>query len=401
MPRTPLRPLVRPKRARPQMSQSPPSNPATRDQTHERPVEDNNDPFGICRSLDDQAQATPSLPPDRNASSGGGTRSHDRPPVRTKGQGASIPPGRLGLEVLAWLFAVTFMHRMLQDLHGSVLGAVILLLLRLQVNGLLPIPAFLQVGSGKGSPVKAETVKEMQAGADRVSSLRSPDRQSRGLGGDASIHRVGLSLGAEGEPEEKAEPETDAGLSSNATSSVTGSIDHLASAPTSPPASNRLRSSDLGADLELVNRFAGRWRKNRQLSDSADEQLKALGVPWAARIAIVRAPQENVIEVDSNGAGLLWLETTINAGIRKSQTYALSNEPQETENPMDHTLVTMTSRVDVQEGCVVTLTEYAKSGIRQYIRRSVREAGQVFQVQNTMTLSDGEVIETRSHFDRI
>lgn len=145
--------------------------------------------------------------------------------------------------------------------------------------------------------------------------------------------------------------------------------------------------------------FLGVWAKNKTRSDSAEEHLIALGTPWAVRVGIARSNQTNVIECD----GVTWTETTKSSIITQAQTLTLDAVPRENVNPLDRTVVVMVSTIEHHETegtVVVTESTYRDKGIRQLLRRTIEEDGQVYHVRNQMTLADGRVLVADSYFDR-
>ncbi|KAJ1458986.1 hypothetical protein M885DRAFT_512110 [Pelagophyceae sp. CCMP2097] len=158
--------------------------------------------------------------------------------------------------------------------------------------------------------------------------------------------------------------------------------------------------------------FSGRWRYDRDGSDAQEEQLKVLGVPWAARMALARSSMTKRIVHD----GVRWIEATTTAVITKTQTISLDGTIMAEVHPIDHSEVkcwhavgglprdapTPDKAVETPPpSSVVSVFLYTKTGNQSVITRTLEDAGETYHVVNHLVVgSTRQQIITHSYFRR-
>ncbi|OUX01009.1 MAG: hypothetical protein CBD91_05530, partial [Phycisphaeraceae bacterium TMED231] len=167
---------------------------------------------------------------------------------------------------------------------------------------------------------------------------------------------------------------------------------------------SRRRSRALSGDGPARGRgFTGRWQADQGRSQPQDEILAAIGIGWAARMAIRKTAGKRTLEIEQSGAH--WLEKTKIAGMTKSQEYWLDGREQSEQK--EGAAVRSVSKLvpcDAKDGfpfVVVTDQQYEKKRIVQRITRSIVDGGSSYKIEKQMTLPDGKLLTAVTYFTRI
>jgi len=171
----------------------------------------------------------------------------------------------------------------------------------------------------------------------------------------------------------------------------------------------RNSSSAIAAAHPLDN-FNGVWKFDRERSDSPEEQLKALRVPWWKRVAARQANPTMTIEhpsldPDSSAAtrdsAAVWNEHIVFPFL--GPFYELQEQLPLDGSPQHSTLhgfsVEKSTSVDCDGTEVVTRT-IVDDAHRGVIRRHLIDDGQTYHVESILRLSNGEVVVKNSFFNR-
>jgi len=164
---------------------------------------------------------------------------------------------------------------------------------------------------------------------------------------------------------------------------------------------------------ESLGAFCFEWELNKARSDDTSEHLKAIGVPWAVRLAMARTSNVKDILVRSvtasddaaaDAAGeprrdrhaLCWVEKTTTKLMSKTQELWLDRREQRDTHPLDGSIVTIVSWAEQAPkeaaasaagaaGWVVhSEYHYVGLGVRQHIERRIENGGATYRVINTM-----------------
>ncbi len=138
--------------------------------------------------------------------------------------------------------------------------------------------------------------------------------------------------------------------------------------------------------------FSGTYVLDHGASDSNDEMMAALGVPWVARRAIRGTKRTIHIEHD----GDVWDETTVTKFRTMEDHFDLSGGSLVKISPVDKSSYTTTTTI--QSGAVVTAVDFGVPNKSQVITR--RLDGKRYVVLNELSLK-GRVLKVRSVFNRI
>jgi len=149
-----------------------------------------------------------------------------------------------------------------------------------------------------------------------------------------------------------------------------------------------------GGSAASVADFTGTWTLNLSHSDDPSDMLKALKVPYAARLVLKRASRQVVIEHD----GLEWAETNITPVIRRQSNMLLDGTPCVETNPVDGSSVTMVSTIEENGACVMTKGTYADGRVH-WTRRYLRDGGKTYHVLQKLE-NGSEVISCNNYFER-
>jgi len=152
--------------------------------------------------------------------------------------------------------------------------------------------------------------------------------------------------------------------------------------------------SRIARSFSVCPNFSGKWALNHERSDSQSALLKALGIPWAARAALARAPRTVCIEHD----GREWVET-VQAPVITRTTYFLLDGVSREEVVWGTTLRVS---VVVEGNEVVQRIAYPDGDPRaQVVRKRLVDGGSVYHVHTTLTVHpDGEYV-TNTYFDKV
>jgi len=139
---------------------------------------------------------------------------------------------------------------------------------------------------------------------------------------------------------------------------------------------------------------------DKERSSDPSNMLKALGVPWAARVALAKCDRQLVIEQDE----LSWTETISSSVVSKTSHLWLDGRPCTQVSPVDHAMVTMETYYESPSGepsgsCLCSKTSWPGDTKSQVINRRLIDAAQTYFVENTLTLGD-ETIHQKSYFTR-
>ena len=138
--------------------------------------------------------------------------------------------------------------------------------------------------------------------------------------------------------------------------------------------------------------FSGTYVLDHGASDSNDEMMAALGVPWVARRAIRGTKRTIHIEHD----GDVWDETTVTKFRTMEDHFDLSGGSLVKISPVDKSSYTTTTTI--QSGAVVTAVDFGVPNKSQVITR--RLDGKRYVVLNELSLK-GRVLKVRSVFNRV
>ena len=138
--------------------------------------------------------------------------------------------------------------------------------------------------------------------------------------------------------------------------------------------------------------FSGTYVLDHKESDSSDEMMAALGVPWVARRAIRGTKRTIHIEHD----GDVWDETTVTKFRTMEDHFDLSGGSLVKISPVDKSSYTTTTTV--QSGSVVTAVDFGSEGKSQVITR--RLDGARYVVLNELRIGS-RVLKVRSVFNRV
>ena len=138
--------------------------------------------------------------------------------------------------------------------------------------------------------------------------------------------------------------------------------------------------------------FSGTYVLDHAASDSNDEMMAALGVPWVARRAIRGTKRTVHIEHD----GDVWDETTVTKFRTMEDHFDLSGGSLVKISPVDKSSYTTTTTV--QSGAVVTAVDFGSEGKSQVITR--RLDGKRYVVLNELRIGS-RVLKVRSVFNRV
>ncbi|KAJ8613360.1 hypothetical protein CTAYLR_002265 [Chrysophaeum taylorii] len=165
-------------------------------------------------------------------------------------------------------------------------------------------------------------------------------------------------------------------------------------------------------------RFQGEWTLDAKRSDSPVVQLHALGLPWAARVALARSPRTKRIRLFD----LEWREITTTLVVNRAEILLLDGRPQTHKHPVDSTpIVVWTAvgarpnaappphparRFDVSPDAVVSIMYYERDASVATITRTIEDDG-TYKVVNDLQVGqpkdDGSpptCIVTRTYFRR-
>jgi hypothetical protein len=138
--------------------------------------------------------------------------------------------------------------------------------------------------------------------------------------------------------------------------------------------------------------FSGTYVLDHNASDSNDEMMAALGVPWVARRAIRGTKRTIHIEHD----GDVWDETTVTKFRTMEDHFDLSGGSLVKISPVDKSSYTTTTTI--QSGAIVTAVDFGVPNKSQVITR--RLDGKRYVVLNELSLK-GRVLKVRSVFNRV
>ena len=171
-------------------------------------------------------------------------------------------------------------------------------------------------------------------------------------------------------------------------------------------------------------KFCGKWVFDMQRSDSPVNQLEALGVPWAARIAAARSARNKRISLNGPNE---WVEATQTAMLpRSTQTLPLNDEDTGHSNlhPVDRSTVIVWSAVGHRPkagpppdddttpvppdapDAVVSVMLYKRNGAVATIIRFCEENHQIYHVVNDLATpikgsTNVKHLVTHSYFKRV
>jgi len=160
---------------------------------------------------------------------------------------------------------------------------------------------------------------------------------------------------------------------------------------------------------DVSGNFNGVWNFDRERSDSPDEQLLALQVPWWKRMVARRANPTMKIEhptLDGDNLGgqpssAIWNEHISLPGL--GSFYEMKEELPLDGTPQHSTLhgfsIEKSTSVDCGGKEVVTRTvvDQTHHGI---IRRHLVDDGHTYHVESILRMSDGRVVVKNSYFNR-
>ena len=138
--------------------------------------------------------------------------------------------------------------------------------------------------------------------------------------------------------------------------------------------------------------FSGTYVLDHKASDSNDEMMAVLGVPWVTRRAIRGTKRTIHIEHD----GDVWDETTVTKFRTMEDHFDLSGGSLVKISPVDKSSYTTTTTV--QSGAVVTAVDFGSEGKSQVITR--RLDGARYVVLNELRIGS-RVLKVRSVFNRV
>ena len=165
------------------------------------------------------------------------------------------------------------------------------------------------------------------------------------------------------------------------------------------------RSRQISPDHPLA-KYCGRWSYDPLRSDSPMQQLEALGVPWAARVAASRSARHMQKRIHLDGP-FTWVEATHTAILaRSSQTLCLTPEDnvsgQTHTHPVDRSTVVVWSAVGRRPDAapqpelqavavptnipdaVVSVMLYKRNGALATIIRTCEDHGRTYHVINDL-----------------
>mmetsp|Transcript_22385 Transcript_22385/g.68940 ORF Transcript_22385/g.68940 Transcript_22385/m.68940 type:complete len:692 (+) Transcript_22385:106-2181(+) len=154
--------------------------------------------------------------------------------------------------------------------------------------------------------------------------------------------------------------------------------------------------------------FTGRWVLDVRRSDDPSEQLKALGVPWALRHALVRSPNvKRIIYHDS-----IWTEESETVLLSRIQHLRLDGKMQTETHPIDGAPVHIWSSLgrppsDAPQcsittndmNAVISVISYANGNVST-IARTLEDHGQTYHVVNELVITNGRTVHTDTYFRR-
>ena len=138
--------------------------------------------------------------------------------------------------------------------------------------------------------------------------------------------------------------------------------------------------------------FSGTYVLDHGASDSNDEMMAALGVPWVARRAIRGTKRTIHIEHD----GDVWDETTVTKFRTMEDHFDLSGGSLVKISPVDKSSYTTTTTI--QSGAIVTAVDFGVPNKSQVITR--RLDGKRYVVLNELRIGS-RVLKVRSVFNRV
>jgi len=163
--------------------------------------------------------------------------------------------------------------------------------------------------------------------------------------------------------------------------------------------------------------FSGRWIVDNSRSDDPNLQLKALGVPWALRHALVRSPNVKRIIFQEN----IWTEEAETVLVSKIQHLRLDGCRQIETHPIDGTEVYLWSQVGTRPSSapqpppniplhcqlkypgdsVISVILYSATGNLATIVRTLEDCGLTYHVQNQLYIQESkEFLLTHTFFSR-
>lgn len=187
------------------------------------------------------------------------------------------------------------------------------------------------------------------------------------------------------------------------------SIASALSRPVRPPAVPRLArlatpsKAWWGMSRTGVKRFAGHWVMDADRSDLCEEQLRALGLPWAARVALARSPRTKTIHV----SGGEWRESTKTVIVTRTEHLYLDGRPQTHQHPIDGSNIIVWTAIGARPSAapahdpgilplripadsVVSVMYYERDASVATIVRTIEDAGRTYHVANDLQVRGGD-----------
>mmetsp|Transcript_26315 Transcript_26315/g.54815 ORF Transcript_26315/g.54815 Transcript_26315/m.54815 type:complete len:501 (+) Transcript_26315:80-1582(+) len=154
--------------------------------------------------------------------------------------------------------------------------------------------------------------------------------------------------------------------------------------------------SDVPENVSDRVNFSGHFVLDLGASDNPTEMLTAMGVPWIARKAISKTARTLIIDQDGDD----WKETIVAPMITKNMAMKLDGTPSVEISPVDKSTVTSVTTFSEDGKKVVSKNSFGDASNKsQVISRELIDNGDVYVVENTLTMGD-KVIHTRSCFNR-
>ena len=165
-----------------------------------------------------------------------------------------------------------------------------------------------------------------------------------------------------------------------------------------------VQAASISQQLLKTEDFTGRWRIFPGQIKRGEAHLKAFGVPYLVRAAILSAKtQVNIITID----GDVWEEKILNSGVpkafAKTSQFLLDGTRQQISNPLGG--VTTTETVVHYEGqevaSITTTMHHSSKSITQTITRTLSAGGSQMHVRDEMILKSGRVLVRETDFRRL
>ncbi|KAJ1457461.1 hypothetical protein M885DRAFT_615280 [Pelagophyceae sp. CCMP2097] len=175
--------------------------------------------------------------------------------------------------------------------------------------------------------------------------------------------------------------------------------------------------------------FSGRWVVDETRSDAPCDHLRAIGVPWAFRIALARSANVKHIAYHATGSEPAhWVEESVTSLVTKVQRLELDGRAQAETHPLDgstvrmwtalgarpanapppprtgprqpHAVQTRAHAAHVGAGGIVSVFLYERDGAVATITRTLEDGARTYRVHNQLLRTDGELIVTNTYFRR-